>query len=304
MGKPNIKFLVWEIRPRFMSVICYLLVFMFMYQVSSSGKNPSQEIIPMDNYVDLTHYSMIEIESPSQPDEIELKQNEMRDPIVRIQTRYSRGSGTIIECLETDTEGVFKYLVLSNAHLTGTRFITCLKKVDSVTGKVITETIDTGCKIITFDHLNKDWNQYSAKIVDENFPLDLTLLSFLSTKKLAVAKIANDEMLSQVRVFDEVFAVGCQLGRTPNPTTGIISQILTGINGEDEWIIYVNTAQITPGSSGGGLFKEYYGHYYLIGIPYSLAIASNGQLIPHLAHAISIATAKSFIDKNSVSSNE
>lgn len=270
----------------------YVLTFLFAFPVNSSGKNPSREIIP------------IKMEGPSPLDKIELKQEEMRDTIVRVQTRSNRGSGTIINRLETDTKGVFEYFILTNAHLTGTRFIAHSKKVDSLTGKVIIEIVDTICEIITFDHPNKDWDQYSAKVVDEDFSFDLTLLSFLSIKKLAVAKIADDEMLSQVRVFDEVFTIGCQLGRTPIPTTGIIAQILINHDGEREWVIYVSTAQTSPGSSGGGLFRKFNGHYYLIGIPYEIAVANNGQFIPHLAYAISLETAKNFLDKNSVSNNE
>ena len=105
-------------------------------------------------------------------------------------------------------------------------------------------------------------------------------------------------MLKQVRVFDEVFAIGCQFGQAPIPTVGIISQILTENNRDKKWIIYRSTAQISPGSSGGGLFREYDGHYYLIGSPYRIWVADNGQIIPHLSYSISLEVAIDFINKN------
>lgn len=232
-------------------------------------------------------------------DEIALKQKEMRNTTVLIKTRKGRGSGTIISRNDTDTDGLFEYRVLTNSHVTYMRFIELLRKVDSITGKVKIDIIDTGCKVIVFDHPNQDWKIYDSKIVEEDFRRDIAILLFKSDQELSIAKIADENMLKQVRVFDEVFVIGCQLGRIPSPTTGIISHILTKNHGEKEWIVYGCTAQITPGSSGGGLFKKYDDHYRLIGIPFRIAVAHEGQLIPHLAHAISISTAKNFIDRNS-----
>ena len=80
---------------------------MFAYQVSSSGKNPSREIIPMDNYIDPTYYSATGV--MEQIDEIELRQKEMLDTVVFVQTRLGNGSATIIYRLETDVEGIFEY---------------------------------------------------------------------------------------------------------------------------------------------------------------------------------------------------
>jgi len=233
-------------------------------------------------------------------DEIELKQKEMRDTTVLVQTRQGNGSGTIIDRLETDTDGLCKYLVLTNAHVTYSRFVTILRGVDSITGKVKIERINTGCGIVAFDHTEKDWFIHNAIVIVEDTQYDFALLSFYSEHEFAVVRIASDEMVNNVRVFDEIFAMGCQLGRIPSPTIGIISQIIIGNNGEKEWVIYGSTAQITPGSSGGGLFKKYDGHYYMIGIPFRVAIAENGQIIPHLAHAISIGVARDFIDQNAV----
>jgi S1-C subfamily serine protease len=268
------------------------------------GENPAQEITQTTTEVAAEETAVEETTEkqvlPPVNDEITLKQEEMRDTTVFVQTCRGSGSGTIINCLETETEGTFEYLILTNAHVTYSRFITIIRKVDSLTGRIKAERVDTGCGVIAFDHTEKDWFPYNTTVIAEDMQYDFSLLSFRSDHQFAVAKMANEDMLSQVRVFDEIFTIGCQLGRAPSPTTGIISQIITGNNGEKEWVIYGNTAQITPGSSGGGLFKKYDDHYYMIGIPFRVAITNDGQIIPHLAHAISIGVAKDFINQNAV----
>ena len=290
---------------------CFVSILMFLFCVGSIamtqaglGENPVQETTQITTEGAAEETAVEETAKkevlPLVVDEIALKQKEMRDTTVLIQTNQGSGSGTIIDCLETDTDGIFEYVVLTNAHVTYSRFITILRKVDSLTGRVKTERVDTGCRIIAFNHTERDWFPYNTTVVAEDMQYDFSLLAFRSEHNFSVAKIADEDMLGQVRVFDEIFAVGCQLGRAPAPTTGIVSQIITGNNGEKEWVIYGNTAQITPGSSGGGLFKKYDGHYYMIGIPFRVAIAGNGQIIPHLSHAISIGVARDFIDENAV----
>jgi len=287
-------------------LVIFSCVFVVTMTQAGNDKNPTQENtqvttegVSEETVVEEVVEEVVEIEVlPPVVDEIALKQEEMRNTTILVQTFQGSGSGTIIDCLETDAEGVFEYRVLSNAHVTYSRFITIVRGVDSLTGKVQRETTDTGCGIVVFDHANKDYFQYGATVIDEDVRYDLSLLSFRTDKKLPVARVADKDQLNQVRVFDEIFAIGCQLGRGPSPTTGIVSQIITGNNGEKEWAIYGNTAQITPGSSGGGLFKKYDDHYYLIGIPFRVAVAGNGQFVPHLAHAISIEVARDFIDQN------
>lgn len=233
-------------------------------------------------------------------DEITLKQNEMRDTIVLVLTQGGTGSGTIIDKINTKEKGVYEYRVLTNSHVTHTRLVQLLKGVDGITRKLDIQTVDKGCTVILFDYSKREQETIRAKVIAEDIVYDLAMLSFRSKKVFPIAKIASKSILAHVRVFDDVFAIGCQFGRAPTPAIGIISQIAKSKNGEKEWAIYRTTSQITPGSSGGGLFKKDGGHYYLIGIPYKIDIASNGQIIPHLAYAISIVTAQQFINENTV----
>lgn len=237
---------------------------------------------------------------PSEIDEISLKQTDMRDTVVLVSTDYGSGSGTIINKELTDEDGIFKYVVLTNSHVTLTRLATSLIGVNFITGRWKTQAIDNGCSVIAFNHDDNSHREYDTEILVENVPYDISVIAFWSEEELAVANVATDKMLDDIRVFDDVFAVGCQLGMSPTPTVGIISKILTGDNGEKQWIIYSNTAQIIYGSSGGGLFRKYDNHYYLIGVPFRASMTYSGQVITHLAQAISISTARDFIDQSMV----
>lgn len=277
-------------------VLCLYSIFLGFIFCVTANQRMSESGEPESRYSEVTTEQTTEF-----IDKISLKQSEMRNTIVLVQTRRNSGSGTIIDRIETDDKNKYEYRVLTNAHVTRSRLITQVVGVDSLTGKTKTKTLDTGCGVITFNYKEQDWKNYTAKVVSENIERDLALLSFISEEELSAAKVPTSDMLEQVRVFDEVFAVGCQLGRSPTPTFGIISQILGDKNTKEGWLIYGTTAQITPGSSGGGLFREYSGHYYLIGIPYKIAITDNGQVVSHITRAISIITALDFIDENAVS---
>jgi S1-C subfamily serine protease len=163
-----------------------------------------------------------------------------------------------------------------------------------------TRVVNTGCEVIVFDYQQKEQSSHKAKVVEEDSFYDLAILSFRTSQILNKATLANSDMLNDVRVFDEVFAIGFPFAQGPLPSAGVISQIITGNNDGKIWVIYHNTAQLAPGSSGGGLFKKYEGHYYLIGIPFSVQQTKGGQIIPHLSRAISISTAMDFINRNTV----
>ncbi|KKN98980.1 hypothetical protein LCGC14_0142250 [marine sediment metagenome] len=233
-------------------------------------------------------------------DTITLKQKEMRDVVVLVGTHFGNGSGTIIDRLDIDEKEVFEYRVLTNAHVIANRIAEYVVGADVVTGKPKIVKVNYGCSVLTFDHQTKERTRHKTRIVAESIHRDLALLSFESSKQFAVVKLANQKMLEIVRVFDEVYAVGCQLGNSPSPTFGIVSQILTKIQDGQEYTLYTSTAHIAPGSSGGGLFKFYDGHYYLIGIPFKVDIAFNGQFFPHLSYAISMTIVNQFIDENVV----
>lgn len=219
------------------------------------------------------------------------KRQEMLYTSVFVSTETMNGSGTVIGKINTGMDGVFRYSILTNEHVIRGRFVPDPKSPS--------ERIDKGCVIWTFDHTQMSYEPYPASVIAENKEIDIALLAFNSSEVLVVAKFATQAILDEISVFDEVFAIGCNLKDDfPGPTIGIISLIYTEQMVETNVTIYANTAQIVPGASGGGLFREQDGHYYLIGIPFRLYMLDNDQLLPHLAEAISISAVKNLIHKN------
>jgi len=212
---------------------------------------------------------------------------------VYVGTETGDGSGTLIGKTDTGMNGVFRYSVLTNEHVTKGRFVSDPK---SPTGRV-----DKECTVWTFDHVNGTYEAWPASVIAENKEVDIALLAFNSSEVLSIAKFATQDMLDRIGIFDEVFAIGCNLKDDfPGPTIGIISLISTERMGEVDVIVYSNTAQLVPGASGGGLFKEHDGHYYLVGIPFRLDTMRGNHLVPHLAEAISLSAVKNLIHKNAV----
>lgn len=272
----NVSFCIW-----FILLLTWLTVSAFS-NTSTTQANIGADIEPL-----------IAEEQPT----IDVKQSEMLDVVVFIHTQRGSGSGTIVERLETDRPEEFQYLVLTNAHVTIKRFVPRMIGYDAIRGIPEVSYVDRGCYVFVVDRKQNTVDILIAEIVEENMRQDLAILSFVHTKQLNVATLATDEMLSDIHIFDEVFAVGCQLGNFPSPTIGIIS----GIKNRGSTIVYNSTAQISPGSSGGGLFREYGGHYFLIGVPFSVGVAPNGQFVSHLSNAISVTNARKLLDKNSFS---
>jgi len=229
--------------------------------------------------------------STSYASDADTKRREMLYTSVYVSVETMDGSGTIIGKVNTEMDGVFRYSVLTNEHVIRGRFASDPK---SPTGRV-----DKGCAVWTFDHDANSYEQYPASIIAENKEVDIALLSFNSSEVLSVATFATKKMLDEIAVFDEVFAIGCNLKDDfPGPTIGIISLVHTERMGEVDVVIYASTAQIVPGASGGGLFKEYDGHYYLVGIPFRLDTMQGGHLVPHLAEAISLSAVKNLMHQS------
>ena len=221
------------------------------------------------------------------------KRQEMLHTSVFVSTETMDGSGTIIGRIDTEMDGVFRYSILTNEHVIKGRFAPDPKSPN--------KRVDKGCIVWTFNHVEMSYEPYPASVIAENKEVDIALLAFNSSEALSVATFASQEILDAISVFDEVFAIGCNLKDDfPGPTMGIISLIHTEQMGATNVVIYSNTAQIIPGASGGGLFKEYDEHYYLIGIPFRLEVLDNTQLVPHLAEAISISAVKNLIHRNAV----
>ncbi len=94
----------------------------------------------------------------------------------------------------------------------------------------------------------------TAKLLVHDARLDAALLELRTADALANgARLAPRARLDDVRIFEEVYAVGCPLGNDPIPTRGEIATCHHEVDGEVYWMI---NAPTYIGNSGGGIFDS------------------------------------------------
>ncbi len=92
----------------------------------------------------------------------------------------------------------------------------------------------------------------SAALLEFDADLDVALLVLHTPDDLRHgAALATPERLEEVRIFDDIYAVGCPLGNDPIPTRGEIATRHHDVDGELYWMI---NAPTYIGNSGGGIF--------------------------------------------------
>ncbi len=144
--------------------------------------------------------------------------SEIKKTVVEIISDHSTGSGVIIS-----KDG----LIVSNYHVV---FDKEGKILANIKVKLFTRTFD-------------------FKVIDFDKKKDLVILKIDIAKKLAYAKLSR---FKDLKVGQEVYAIGFPLGQGKFTTKGIISQFTF-----KKGILYIGTdAMINPGNSGGGLFLK------------------------------------------------
>jgi S1-C subfamily serine protease len=226
-----------------------------------------------------------------------VKYNQMLYPVVQILGEENSGSGVLVH--REKIRDFYVYSVLTNWHVV--KYERKIEyHVDGLRGggKI---TVDGPPKIgvVVFSNVMTNWTHYVGGIVAADPTHDLALVRFTSPHDVhCLAKIASPEQLSGLQIFDNVFAIGCQLAGPPIPTKGMIAGMVT--KPETGLRIVVNTANILPGSSGGGLYKKFGDSYLLIGIPSAVQVYGM-QIMSHYAFAISAMNAIEFLDANDYS---
>jgi hypothetical protein len=127
-----------------------------------------------------------------------------------------------------------------------------------------------------------------AQLLDFDVEIDVALLLVRSADDLGRgATLATPQRLGEVRIFDEIYAVGCPLGNDPIPTRGEIATCHHDVEGEIYWMI---NAPTYIGNSGGGIFDGQ--THELLGI--FSKIYTHGSLrptiVPHMGLVIPLST--------------
>jgi len=198
----------------------------------------------------------------------------MNDSIVQIETPFSFGSGVLVGKEQKREETL--YYVLTAYHIINNH----ITEEEKILQGLIPFTI------ISFNENGEDIGHNIGSFFASDEKLDLMVLTFLSTRNFSITKISTN-----YKLIDEVYSCTCQLSEPPAITKGVISRF------KKEFII--SDTEISPGSSGGGLFKKYDSEYYLIGIANGIAI-KNGIPIFHCAAYISSKSFLKFLNENKI----
>jgi S1-C subfamily serine protease len=91
-----------------------------------------------------------------------------------------------------------------------------------------------------------------ARLLCRDARIDIALLELTSTdSKFPGAHLASRAALAEIKVLEDVYAVGCPLGNDPIPTHGKLSDTRHMVEGTQHWMI---SAPTYIGNSGGGIF--------------------------------------------------
>jgi hypothetical protein len=232
---------------------------------------------------------------------IEKMHKEMLYTSLRVRTEKAGGSGTVLYSGPSDSEDKENY-VLTNHHV----IEDCIKvdeKWDSMLGrKIRVETKATvRAEVFKYNFLSRNVGQtgLEADIVAYDARLDLALLKLRDIRPLEyIASIYPKENLRDIHIYDEITAVGAQLGVPPISTNGQIVYMDTEIENEK---YFMGTYQSIFGSSGGAVFRysEERDAYEFIGVPARVAVLGSlfsVDVITHLSYFVPIESIYKFLD--------
>jgi len=188
------------------------------------------------------------------------------DSIVKVETPFGYGSGIIIS--KEPQEEKFLYYVLTAFHLINGH----IPEEDKLSSQEIPFLLTS------YNDKEEVVGVNNGTFFSSDEKLDVMVITFLSTRDFAVTKISTNYELMK-----EVYSCTCQLSEFPSVTKGIISRLAGHF--------IISDAQISPGSSGGGLFVKRDNEYYLIGVAVQVAIRGE-YIFFHISYYVS---SKSFI---------
>lgn len=231
------------------------------------------------------------------------KHEKLLYPTVRVRTNKAGGSGTVVYCepvpAGSEEEG-FETYVLTNCHVINDN-IKVEKKWSTLLKREVKTDILADCTVEVFDFAYGSWESghsaYKAEIMCYDKDMDLALLRIKSVKKFdyVATMFPKGEHMKRLRMFMDVYAVGCGLGHPPLATQGNLTGGFADII--DNYPYWLSTAPTIYGNSGGSLYLAH--SYEFIGIPSRIAVSMAGfsaDAITHLSYFIPIISIYDFLE--------
>ena len=219
-------------------------------------------------------------------DLISRQHSQMLYPTVRVKTKRATGSGTIFYSDDRDEPNIFRTFVFTNHHVVRDA-IRIEKKWNSLLGRKEDREVTALVTVEVFQYENESKSAgrltYDAEIVAYEEDEDIAILKLHTTTEMKfVAKLMPQSELRNVRLFQNVFAVGCSLGHPPIASAGMLTSLSDIIERKSYWMM---SAPIIFGNSGGAVFIERDGRFFFIGVPSRVASTRMG-VVEHMAFFI------------------
>lgn len=224
---------------------------------------------------------------PLPADEIDLKHENLLYPVVRVMTAQSGGSGTVIySATHNDAHRTY---ILTNHHVVDDA-IRVRKVWDAKTKTEIQKEENDLVDVELFS-----WHKGTivarkvvrAAVIAYSAQEDIAVLELRSNDRPYplpvpnVAMIASPAQADLLRVFQPIYVVGCTLGHDPIHSSGEITDLSDMI---DNRSYMMGSASALYGNSGGAVFANIDGEYFLIGMPARVAVYR--VAVPHLNWAV------------------
>jgi S1-C subfamily serine protease len=160
-------------------------------------------------------------------------------PTVQIKSGGT-GAGVVIYS-QPDDKGVNHTYILTAHHVIS-------RAIGMAGGKETRQPVD----IRLYQGSLEKPTEHTADVVAYNESLDIALLKLNADKACGyVARLVPKSAIASIRIFDEVYAVGCPLGHDPMPSLGEVASKTKNVGGSNFWMM---NAPTIFGNSGGGIF--------------------------------------------------
>jgi len=194
-------------------------------------------------------------------------------PSVMIGTKKVNGSGVVISSKKKEDQ--YEIYILTNYHVISS-------SIESKSIKVTFFRYGNWCAVE--EEVIKD-----VEIVGYNKKLDLALLKlYLDTNHSSVCFYSGK--LTDIHIFNKVYACGCSLGYSPIVTSGYVSRV--NEQEDNRWIV---TSPVTDGSSGSGVYLVK--NNQLIGIACETGTTGKNIDVDHICFIIPVNIIKKFLKK-------
>ncbi len=191
-------------------------------------------------------------------------------PVVQLAGDTSVGSGVLLESQPAGPGGEFVTYLLTAWHV-----------VRDIQGNLDRRNEPVPVTVYELDGTTRD---ESALLLEYDPDLDAAILQLRTTRRMPHgARLAKRGRIDDVRIFQDIYAVGCPLGNDPIPTPGEVSSTAHRVDGESYWMI---NAPTFIGNSGGGIFDA--DSFELIGL--FSKIYNYGSLRPTIVPHMGLAT--------------